>query len=70
MILAKPANEYTLFSVSYRRLKFCTQNFNAPYLIQKTFAHNGFLFNIAYLHVFYYSSKFVVLIAEHSVYTF
>ena len=70
MILAKTGNESTFFSVFYHHLKFWTLNFNAPLLLQKTFAPHGFLFNNVYLYVHYHPSKFVRLVAKHPVYTF
>ena len=66
--MAKTENESTFFSVFYHRLKFWTLNFNAPQLLQKTFSHHGFLFNNIYLHVYYYRSKFVGLVAKLPVY--
>ena len=68
MFSVKTANESMFFSVFYHRLKFWTLNFNAPELLQKTFAHHGFLFNNVYLHVYYHPSKFVGLVAKHPVY--
>ena len=67
MILVKTANESTYFSVFYRRLKLWTLNFNTPYLLQKTLAHHGFLFNNVHLHVYYHSTTFVSLVAKHPV---
>ena len=64
MILEKTANESTFFTIFYHRLKFWTLNFNVPYLLQKSFAHHGFLFNNDFLHVNYHSSKFVRLVAN------
>ena len=68
MILAKAANESTFFSVLYHHLKFWTLNFNAPYLLQKMFAHHGLPFKNIYLNVYYHPSKFVGLVAKHPVY--
>ena len=67
MISAKTANALTFFSVFYHRLKFWTLNFNAPSLLQKTFAPHDFLFNNVYLRVYYHPSKFVSLVAKHPV---
>ena len=64
MIFAKTANKSTVF---YHCLKFWTLNFNASKLLQKTFAPHGFLFNNVYLHVYYYPSTFVGLVAKHPV---
>ena len=48
---------------------FCNKslNFNAHLLLQKTFAPHGFLFNNVYLRVYYHPSRFVGLVAKHSV---
>ena len=70
MISAKTANEPTLFSIFYHRLKFWTLFFNAPTLLQKMFVPNGFRFNNVCLDVYYHPSNFLGLVAIHPVYIY
>ena len=65
MILVKTSSESIFFSVFYHHLKFWTLKFNAPWLLQKTFTHHGFLFNNVYLHAYYHPSTFVGLVAKY-----
>ena len=70
MILMRNVNESTFSFVFYHQLKFWTLNLNAPQLLQKTFAPHGFPFNNIYLDVNYHPTKFVSLVAKHSVHNY